>query len=92
MDVDALQNEVERLNLKIKDLEEHLKKYTNPERCHRYYNNHKEELNVKHKEYRKTLSKETISQYNKRYYERKKEKLASENTVTDATFADYKKA
>ena len=51
MNVEALQKEVAELKEKIKDLEAHLKKYTNPERCHKYYQNHKEEIDVKTKVY-----------------------------------------
>jgi hypothetical protein len=77
MNVEALQKEVEELKEKIKDLEAHLKKYTNPERCHKYYQNHKEDIDVKTKAYRQKLSKEKIQEYNKRYYEKKKEAMVS---------------
>ena len=76
MNASALQKENEELKTKIKDLEAHLKKYTNPERCQKYYQNHKEEIDVKTKAYRQKLSKEKIKEYNKRYYEKKKEKEA----------------
>jgi hypothetical protein len=72
MNMEALQKEVAELKTKIKDLETHLKKYTNPERCHKYYQNHKEEIDVKTKAYRQKLSKEKIQEYNKRYYAKKK--------------------
>lgn len=71
-ETEALQKENEKLTIKIKELEEHLKKYTNPERCHKYYQNHKDEIVVKKKAYRQTVPKEKIQEYNKRYYERKK--------------------
>jgi uncharacterized protein YlxW (UPF0749 family) len=77
MNVEALQKEVAELKTKIKDLEAHLKKYTNPERCHKYYYNHKDEINVKKKDYRETVSKEKIQEYNRQYYQRKKEALGA---------------
>lgn len=77
MNASALQKENEELKTKIKELEEHLKKYTNPERCHKYYYNHKDEINVKKKAYRETVSKEKIQEYNRRYYQRKKEALVA---------------
>ena len=77
MNASVLQKENEELKTKIKELEEHLKKYTNPERCHKYYYNHKDEINVKKKAYRETVSKEKIQEYNRRYYQRKKEALGA---------------
>jgi predicted chitinase len=62
------------LQIKIQELQNKLKKYTNPERNKKYYHTHKEEL--KKRNYKKSVqnkpSKEQKKIYNKRYYEKKK--------------------
>ena len=71
-----METELEVLNNKIKALEEenmtlkeHLKKYTAPARCRKYYQDHKEDIKEKVKKY---VTSEKRQEYNKRYYEKKK--------------------
>ena len=66
-----LQEENIKLKLRITELEEHLKKYTAPERSKKYYENHKEELLSKMKE--NPIPSDKRKEYNKRYYLKKKE-------------------
>lgn len=78
-EIDRLNKVIENLQEKNRDLEEHLKKYTSPSRSKTYYENHKEEIKQKVKEYREknnyTVSSEKIKEKNRRAYLRKKEKM-----------------
>ncbi len=71
-DINNLKKENQELQLEINELKEKLKKYTNPKRYKKYYENHKEEL--KERGYSKSNYKPTREQrqlYNKRYYDKK---------------------
>lgn len=70
--MEQLQKENELLKNRIIELEEHLKKYTSPERNKIYYQNHKEEIQEKKKN--NPISPEKRKEYNKQYYLKKKEK------------------
>jgi hypothetical protein len=62
----------------VNNLKERLKKYTNPERRKRYYEQHKEEMKEKAKEYSKKAyekNPEKIKENTKKTYQQKKEKL-----------------
>lgn len=74
--MDSLRNENADLKKQIALLEEKLKKYTNPQRNKKYYENHKEELIEQAKQY-KANSKEKIQEYNRRYYEKKKQQKSA---------------
>ena len=76
--MEELKKENEELKLQIKELQEHLDKYTKPERNKRFYENHKDEIKQKNYEYRKKVSKEKIKEYNKRAYAKRKAKLTEE--------------
>lgn len=77
MSDNKLQIKIDELEKENEELKAKLKKYTNPDRRKKYYQNHKEELKEKTKEYiQKTgykPSSEKRKEYNKRYYEEKKE-------------------
>lgn len=70
-------DKIKNLEEEIIKLKERLKKYTNPERRKRYYENHKTEMIAKNIEYKKKVGykqdKEKQKEYNKKYYERKKQ-------------------
>ncbi len=70
--------EINELKEQMKLLNEHLKKYTAPERSKKYYENNKEEIIEKNKKYHESLSSEKIKEYSKRAYEKKKQKLLEE--------------
>lgn len=75
-----LEEENKILKIKVKELEEKLKKYTNPERNRKYYHSNKEK--IKSKKYKSNYkpSKEQRKIYNKRYREKKKlEKIEKDN-------------
>jgi hypothetical protein len=79
--MNAYEIEIQQLKLKISELEEHLKKYTNSEGHKRYYEKHKETVIQKANE-RKEKLKETnpdkIKEYARRAYLKRKEKLKLE--------------
>jgi hypothetical protein len=70
-----LQKQNEALKLELEKVNEHLKKYTAPNRRKKYYGAHKEEIIKKAVEYNKNhkRSKEKMQEYNKRAYLRRKE-------------------
>jgi hypothetical protein len=69
-----LKKDNDMLNNENVILKEKLKKYTNPQRNKKYYENHKEEISKANAEYRKNLSKEKIKEYNQIAYKRRKDK------------------
>jgi len=79
--------EINILEDKITLLNEHLKKYTAPDRSKKYYDNNKEEIKKKSKEYiEKTnyyqnLPPEKKKEYSKRAYEKKKNKLLENKNI-----------
>ena len=76
MNLDEITNENKLLKLRVIELEERLKKYTNPARNRQYYENNKEEIKARnHKPY--VSSSEQRKEYNKRAYEKRKEKIKS---------------
>ena len=64
---------IEKLQLEIKELKERLKKYTNPERNKKYYENNKDIIILRNNS-RPSLTSEQKRIYNKNYYEKKKVK------------------
>lgn len=79
-EVDILKTEIIRLQNKIIELEEHLKKYTAPARSKTYYENHKEELLEKMKKYKQTP--EQIKERNRKAYLKRKERMQKEKEAT----------
>lgn len=72
--MEELTQENLELKNKIIELEEKLKKYSNPKRNKTFYENHKEEIKKMTREYRKNLDKDKIKEYNRRAYLKRKEK------------------
>lgn len=64
---------IDKLQLEIKELKERLKKYTNPERNKKYYENNKDMIIMRNNS-RPSLTSEQRRIYNKNYYEKKKAK------------------
>jgi len=62
---------IEKLKSEIHELKEKLKKYTNPERNKKYYENNKDMIIMRNNN-RPSLTSEQRKIYNKSYYERKK--------------------
>ena len=62
---------IKKLKLEIQELKEKLKKYTNPERNKKYYENNKDMIIMRNNK-RPSLTPEQRKIYNKSYYERKK--------------------
>lgn len=78
----VLIDKINVLEEEITSLKERLKKYTNPDRRKKYYENHKEEMIAKNIEYKKKVGykqdKEKQKEYNKKYYENRKQKSKNE--------------
>ena len=92
MDLEQLQKNYDDLKIKYdelieenKQLKEHLKKYTAPERKKKYYQAHKETIKnkvrqyQKEKDYKPQISAEKRKEYNKRAYEKRKKKIININ-------------
>ena len=74
-----LKTENEKLKNRINELEEHLKKYTAPQRNKKFYENHKEEIikkvmDYKEKNKNKKQDPEKIKEYNRIAYLKRKQK------------------
>ena len=68
--IKILQEENQKLKDELEETKEHLKKYTSPDRCKKYYEENKEKLLIKMKE--NPISSEKRKEYNKNYYLKKK--------------------
>jgi len=64
-----LEEENEKLKIELQETKEHLKKYTSPDRCKKYYEENKEKLLIKMKE--NPIPSEKRKEYNKKYYLKK---------------------
>ena len=69
--IKILEEENNKLKIELAETNEHLKKYTAPERSKKYYENHKEKLLQKMKD--NPISSDKRKEYNKNYYLKKKE-------------------
>jgi hypothetical protein len=69
--IKILEEENNKLKIELTETNEHLKKYTAPERSKKYYENHKEKLLQKMKD--NPISSDKRKEYNKNYYLKKKE-------------------
>lgn len=65
-----LEKENDKLKNELVETKEHLKKYTSPDRCKKYYEENKEKLLTKMKE--NPIPSEKRKEYNKKYYLKKK--------------------
>ena len=83
--MEELQKENEELKLKVQELEERLKKYTNGENHKRYYEKNKDKIKEQGSTYLKKLKEENpdkLKEYRRTYYLKKKEekeKIKEEN-------------
>ena len=74
--MEELQKENEELRLKVQELEERLKKYTNGENHKRYYEKNKDKIKEQGSNYLKKLKEENpekLKEYRRTYYLKKKE-------------------
>jgi len=82
MNIEAILQENENLKKELKEVKEHLKKYTAPKRNNSYYENHKEEILKKIKE--DPLYKEKVKEKSqKAALKRKEKKLLLEQEPKD---------
>ena len=75
--MEDLQKENDELKLKVQELEERLKKYTNGENHKRYYEKNKDKIKEQGSTYLKKLKEENpdkLKEYRRTYYLKKKEK------------------
>ncbi len=78
---------IDKLNLEIEELKEHLKKYTAPKRSKTYYEKNKEKIIEKIKANKP--SSEKTKEYNKKSYEnRKQKKQAEQNKINENNNTD----
>lgn len=68
--IQLLQEENKNLKNELEEIKGHLKKYTSPDRCKKYYEENKEKLLTKMKE--NPIPSEKRKEYNKKYYLKKK--------------------
>jgi hypothetical protein len=68
--IKVLEEENKQLKFELQETKNHLKKYTSPDRCKKYYKENKEKLLTKMKE--KPIPSEKRKEYNKNYYLKKK--------------------
>ena len=67
-------NIIEKLKSEIQELKEKLKKYTNPERNKKFYENNKEEMIKKSNDRLKNLPNEKLQEYRHTAYVKRKDK------------------
>ena len=82
MDIEAVLEENKQLKERIFELEEKLKKYTNPNRNKKYYENNKDkfiETSNKRLEQLKEINPDKLKEYRRNAYLKRKEKLKNEN-------------
>ena len=83
-EISEMKQKIEKMEIYIKELEEHLKKYTNNNRHIKYYENNKEVVKERTKNYMKKMKAENpekLKEWRRNYYLKKKEQLKSENTT-----------
>lgn len=75
--IKILEEENEKFKIELQETKNHLKKYTSPDRCKKYYEENKEKLLNKMKE--NPIPSEKRKEYNKNYYMKRKEKNTCEH-------------
>jgi hypothetical protein len=81
-EISEMKQKIEKMEIYIKELEEHLKKYTNNNRHIKYYENNKEVVKERTKKYMKKMKAENpekLKEWRRNYYLKKKEQLKSES-------------
>jgi predicted MPP superfamily phosphohydrolase len=84
--MEILQKENNELKEKIKELEEHLKKYTNGNNHKRYYQKNKEKYKQIGATYLQKLKEENpekLREYRQRAYQKRKEKIIKSNAILE---------
>ena len=79
MDIETILEENKQLKQKVVELEEKLKKYTNPQSCKNFYEKNKEKIIQSSNERLKNLNPDKLKEYRRNAYLKRKEKLKSEN-------------
>jgi len=82
MDIEAILEENERLKVLVEELQDKLKKYTNPNAHQVFYEKNKEKIIKESSERLKKLTEsnpEKIKQYRRNAYLKRKEKLKNDN-------------
>jgi hypothetical protein len=82
MDIETLIKENNELKILVNELQEKLKRYTNPDRNKKYYENNKEKFIQNGNERLKKLKEtnpEKLKEYRQKAYLKRKEKLKNEN-------------
>lgn len=83
-EVSELKMKLEKMENYVKELEEHLKKYTNNNRHLKYYENNKEVVKERTKNYVEKLKNENpdkLKEWRRNYYLKKKEKKKEEQSI-----------
>jgi len=79
--MEELRQENQRLRMKIQELEDHLKKYTNSDGHKRYYEKNKEKVMANASVYLKKLAEtnpEKLKEYRKKAYLKRKERVQNQ--------------
>jgi len=82
MDINAVLEENKQLKNLVDELQEKLKKYTNPESCQKFYEKNKEKIiqsSNKRLQKLKDTNPDKLKEYRKNAYLKRKEKLKNEN-------------
>ena len=82
MDIEAIIKENQELKSLLAELQEKLKKYTNPDRNKKYYENNKEKFIQNGNDRLKNLKEmnpDKLKEYRRNAYLKRKEKLKNEN-------------
>jgi len=82
MEINTVLEENEKLKNLVEELQEKLKKYTNPESCQKFYEKNKEKIIQTSNERLKKLKEanpDKLKEYRKNAYLKRKEKMKNEN-------------
>jgi hypothetical protein len=82
MDIKTVLEENKQLKILVDELQEKLKKYTNPESCQKFYEKNKEKIiqsSNKRLQKLKDTNPDKLKEYRKNAYLKRKEKLKNEN-------------
>jgi hypothetical protein len=82
MDIEAILKENQELKVLVAELQDKLKKYSNPESCQKFYEKNKEKIIQTSNERLKKLKEmnpDKLKEYRRNAYLKRKEKLKNEN-------------
>jgi hypothetical protein len=84
MDIEAIIKENQELKVLVSELQEKLKKYSNPESCQKFYEKNKEKI-IQNSNQRllklKQENPEKLKEYRRNAYLKRKDKLKNENII-----------